>query len=174
MTAFTIVGASPAADDRDFYRALLAGSEAVIAADAAGEWCVALGRVPDLTIGDFDSAADGAVARLVAAGSRVVELPAEKDVSDLDAALERARRLGAQAVTFTAAFSDRIDHTLAALGTVLSAADLELGSKSRGGGPRPSRPPEARCDSRAGRAGCSRSSPLQVPKASRSAVHATR
>jgi thiamine pyrophosphokinase len=124
MSEMTIVGAAPSADHRDFYRALLSRARGLIAADAAGEWCVELGRVPDLTVGDFDSAGEGAVERLRSAGSRILELPCEKDRSDLDACLDEARTLGATSVVFTAAFAARIDHTLAALGTVMRAAEL--------------------------------------------------
>jgi thiamine pyrophosphokinase len=124
MSDAIIVGAAPSADANDFYPLLLSRAKRVIAADAAGEWCVALGRVPDMTVGDFDSALDHAVERLGAAGSQVLVLPREKDVSDLDACLEQARTLGATRLTFTAAFADRVDHTLVAIGTVLRGADL--------------------------------------------------
>jgi len=91
----------------------------VIACDAAGEWCIRLGRVPNLAVGDFDSAAAGAVARLRAQGVEVVQFPARKDESDLDLATGIALTRGATAVTVTAAFTNRLDHTLAALGLAL-------------------------------------------------------
>jgi thiamine pyrophosphokinase len=53
-----------------------------------------------------------------------VELPADKDVSDLEACVAEARSEGVCTAFFTAAFCGRVDHTLAALGTVLRAADL--------------------------------------------------
>lgn len=91
----------------------------MIACDAAGEWCIRLGRVPNLAVGDFDSAAAGAVARLRAQGVEVVQFPARKDESDLDLATGIALTRGATAVTVTAAFTNRLDHTLAALGLAL-------------------------------------------------------
>lgn len=124
MSAVLVAGAAAADDPGGFYPELLAAADVVIAADGAGEWCAALGRVPDVTVGDFDSASPGAAARLAAAGSAVVTLPAAKDISDLDACVVEARSRGASAITFTAAFSDRVDHTLAALGTFVAAADL--------------------------------------------------
>lgn len=119
-----IVGAAPRAGEEGFYGSLLPAYRVVIAADAAGEWCVARGRRPDVVVGDFDSAAAGAVARLRAAGCRVVEIPRVKDVTDLDAALTEARAMGVSRIDFCAAFEDRVDHTLASLGTMLRAADL--------------------------------------------------
>jgi thiamine pyrophosphokinase len=124
MSTVLIVGAAPAQDEHGFYARLLAGAGVVIAADAAGEWCAGLGRVPDVTVGDFDSAAQGAAERLRAAGSGVVTLPTAKDVSDLDACVDEARRRGVRELTFAAAFTGRVDHNLASFGSVLAAADL--------------------------------------------------
>jgi thiamine pyrophosphokinase len=124
MSGFLIVGAAPAPDPGGLYPVILAAARVVIAADAAGEWCAALGRVPEATVGDFDSSSAGAPARLAKAGSAVTTLSADKDISDLDACVLEARLRGATALTFTAAFSGRLDHTLAAFGTVIAASDL--------------------------------------------------
>jgi len=119
MTTTLVVGAAPADDPGGVYRALLASAHAVVAADAAGEWCVELGRVPDLVVGDFDSARPGAVERLRDLGAQVALHPADKDFSDLDLAATAAlERLGGP-LTITAAFSGRFDHTLSSFGTLL-------------------------------------------------------
>ncbi len=119
-----IVGSAPVPGAASFYGRLLGASAFVIACDAAAEWCVTLGRTPEIAIGDFDSAAHGAPERLATAGVEIVRFSAEKDESDLDLALVKARSLGVASVSFTAAFSQRLDHTLAALGTACAAADL--------------------------------------------------
>lgn len=119
-----IVGAAPVAGSEAFYRQLLTEAAFVIACDAAGEWCVALGRTPDLVVGDFDSAGEGAAARLEALGCEVVVYPAAKDESDLDIALAHARSRGFAQVILTAAYSERLDHSLAAIGALLRASDL--------------------------------------------------
>jgi thiamine pyrophosphokinase len=119
-----IVGSAPVPGADDFYERLLTDASYVIACDAAAEWCIALGRVPDIAVGDFDSAAAGAPERLLAAGVDVRLFPAEKDESDLDLALAVARSLSQPRVVLTAAYSERLDHTLAALGTASAAADL--------------------------------------------------
>jgi thiamine pyrophosphokinase len=119
-----IVGSAPVPGEHAFYRALLEDRAFVIACDAAAEWCVALGRTPDIAVGDFDSAAPGAPERLAALGVDVRRFSAEKDESDLDLAVAVARSLGCDRVTFTAAYTGRIDHTLASVGSAGSAADL--------------------------------------------------
>lgn len=127
-----IVGAAPLPEGERFYRGLLAKAAFVIACDAAAEWCAALGRLPDVAVGDFDSAEPGAPERLIDAGVDVRRFPAEKDESDLDLAVAVARSLDCRTVTFTAAFTGRLDHTLASLGTVASAADLRSGIEEPG------------------------------------------
>jgi thiamine pyrophosphokinase len=116
-----VVGASPVDGEDAFYRDLLSGAKHVVAADAAGEWCVALGRTPDVVVGDFDGSRPGAPARLAALGAVVQEHPAAKDATDLDLAVAAARDSYPDPVHVTAAFTRRIDHTLAAFGTLLRA-----------------------------------------------------
>jgi len=121
MREVLVVGAAPVPHSDAFYRELLASAPAVVAADAAGEWCAMLGRVPDVVVGDFDSAGLEAVDRLERLGARVERHPKDKDVTDLELAVAAARERWALPVCLTAAFTDRFDHTLAALGLVLRA-----------------------------------------------------
>lgn len=121
-----VVGASPEPGGEPFYRRLLADADLVVAADAAAEWCVTMGRVPHLAVGDFDSAAPGAVSRLTALGVQVAQHPVAKDASDLDLAVTAALSQRASSVTITACSGGRIDHSLASLGSLfLAAASVE-------------------------------------------------
>jgi len=120
--AFTLVcGAAPMPGAGAFYSALLMDAAHVVAADGAAEWCVAHGRRPDVAVGDFDSALPGAAERLVSAGVEVLTYPREKDETDLEIALDVALQRSTQPVVITAAFTERIDHTLAALGVLMRA-----------------------------------------------------
>ncbi|HZL03983.1 MAG TPA: thiamine diphosphokinase [Coriobacteriia bacterium] len=114
-----VIGASPVPGCDDWYRDLTAQYDLVVACDAAGEWSAALGRVPDVAVGDFDSAETGAEARLRARGAEVLTFPARKDASDLELAVDVSLGRGATSVTVTAAFTNRLDHTLAAVGCAL-------------------------------------------------------
>jgi thiamine pyrophosphokinase len=119
-----VAGAAPRPGGDAYYAALLSQADVVVAADAAAEWCVALGRTPDVAVGDFDSAVRGAPERLRALGIGVVAFPAEKDSSDLELAVVEARRRGTTSLALTAASSLRLDHTLATLGLLSTIADL--------------------------------------------------
>ena len=79
----------------------------VIAADAGYARCQALGIVPDLVIGDFDSLCK------VPDLSTVVRLPVEKDVTDMDAAVKMALEQGCKVFHLYGGMGGRPDHTLA-------------------------------------------------------------
>jgi thiamine pyrophosphokinase len=121
MTYTLVVGAAPAQGAEEFYRRLVTEAAFVVAADGGGEWCVDLGRVPDVVVGDFDSARAGAASRLAEAGADVHEYPRDKDRTDLELAVEAATERAVWPVVITAAFTRRLDHTLAALGTLAAA-----------------------------------------------------
>ncbi|MDO8964091.1 MAG: thiamine diphosphokinase [Coriobacteriia bacterium] len=118
-----VVGAAPACtrDAVIFYRELLAAAGHVVAADGAGEWCIEHGRSPDLVIGDFDSAAPGARERLESAGVPVLAFDTDKDETDLELGVAVALQRYGSPITLTAAFTGRLDHTLAALGALTRA-----------------------------------------------------
>lgn len=119
-----IVGAAPVPDEGRAYRRIIEAASHVIAADDGLAVCLDAERMPDVVIGDFDSVASDVLEQARMAGATIVRHPVEKDESDLDLALSYVRSNGGEVVRFTAAFSGRLDHTLAALGTLLSSADL--------------------------------------------------
>jgi thiamine pyrophosphokinase len=84
-----------------------------VAADSGVEHALALGRVVDLVVGDFDSADPAAVEAAVAGGAEVRRYPAEKDQSDLELALHAAREAGATHVIVVGGSGGRLDHFLA-------------------------------------------------------------
>jgi thiamine pyrophosphokinase len=123
VTYALVVGAAPAEAHDAFYADLLAGACRVVAADGAGEWCVAAGRVPDVVIGDMDSSAAGAIARLTVLGAESLTFPCDKGETDLELAVDAARSLTDAPIVLTAAFTRRLDHTLAAFGALVRAGE---------------------------------------------------
>jgi thiamine pyrophosphokinase len=87
----------------------------LIAADGGALHCRALGLMPDVLIGDFDSIEAGEVAELEAGGAKVIRHPARKDYTDLELALQHARDMGANQILVMAALGNRWDQTLANL-----------------------------------------------------------
>lgn len=94
----------------------LDNADLVIAADGGAESLDALGRRPDLLVGDFDSVSPALAERLEASGTGVERHPADKERSDTELALESAVARGAtQIVLLGAIGGDRLDHELANL-----------------------------------------------------------
>lgn len=119
-----VVGNAPLGSGVEHYVSLVRGAETLIAADGGLTLCLAAGRAPDVCVGDFDSVEPRELSRARELGSQVRTFPRVKDSSDLDLAVETAREYGDR-LTVTAAFSGRLDHTLASLGTLIRAADMQ-------------------------------------------------
>ena len=91
-------------------------ADLVVAADGGAESLDALGRRPDLLVGDMDSVGPALAERLEAAGAGVERHPADKERSDTELALEAAFARGATEIVLLGAIGgDRLDHELANL-----------------------------------------------------------
>jgi thiamine pyrophosphokinase len=109
-----VVVAGGEADPRD--AAQLADADLVVAADGGAHWLDAIGRRPDLVVGDLDSIEAPLLARLEAAGVPVERHPADKDVSDAELAVASALASGADEVVVVGGIGgERLDHELANL-----------------------------------------------------------
>jgi thiamine pyrophosphokinase len=118
-----IVGAAPGNRPTSLLSDLASCCDAVIAADGGGTACLAAGIVPELLVGDLDSLSGESERRLKAAGTRFVTASPAKDVTDLDLALEQARELRADEILATGVLGGRLDHALAALGSLSRYAE---------------------------------------------------
>ncbi len=119
-----VVGGAPADATSVVHAEVIRGAQHVIAADSGYRICMAAGRRPDVLVGDMDSLDPGEVDAAIAAGVDVARYPATKDVSDLELAVRIARDRELGPVILTGAFSSRLDHTIAALGSLAGACDL--------------------------------------------------
>jgi thiamine pyrophosphokinase len=85
----------------------------VIAADGGARHALALGLRPHVVVGDLDSLEPELVEQLVAGGTQIERHPAGKNATDLELAIERAIRDGAQEIVLVGALGGRLDQTLA-------------------------------------------------------------
>ncbi len=122
MTALIVAGA-PVTDPQR-YMDFLTRATYVIAADSGADLCLALGRVPDLFVGDADSVTAPTLATLQDVGVELRIVSPDKSVSDLDLAFAAAQERGIPEVTLTAAWGGRVDHSLAVIGSLFAAARL--------------------------------------------------
>jgi thiamine pyrophosphokinase len=105
------------------WHSALATDALIVAADSGLAQVYALGRVPNVVVGDFDSVDPKHLARAELDGARIERHPIDKDATDLELALEITRQLGASEVTVIGAGGGRLDHHLAAL-ALLAAPEL--------------------------------------------------
>jgi len=120
----TLIVAGAPISDPGTYAPLLKAAGFVIAADAGADLCIALGRAPDLFVGDADSVTHSTLELLAERGVELRIAPSDKSVSDLDLALGAARERGGVAPVVTAAWGGRADHAIAVIGSLFDAWDL--------------------------------------------------
>lgn len=82
----------------------------VIAADSGYENAKALGVVPSVAVGDFDSSDEP-----TDKGVEIIRLKREKDATDTQVALELALQRGADEIVIIGGLDGRLDHTAANL-----------------------------------------------------------
>lgn len=94
-------------------RSALPPAAMCIAADSGLDHARALGIVPDVAVGDFDSVSTDGLAWARSVGVELQGHPASKDQTDLELALEVAMAAGADRLVAAAVGGGRFDHLLA-------------------------------------------------------------
>ena len=97
----------------------------ILAADAGIGHCMRLNLVPDEALGDFDSAAEEAIAYMQEHQIPVTTFPAEKDDTDTELALKVAMEQAGPGgkILLLGATGTRMDHTLANIFLLKQAVD---------------------------------------------------
>jgi len=110
---YGLIIASGVIADYGAHRAMIAGLPEpgrVYCADGGLRHAGRLGIVPDLILGDLDSADPGLITEYTNKGIGVEKYPEEKDYTDTELAAERAIRDGCGRVLVLGAFGGRADH----------------------------------------------------------------
>ena len=101
----------------------------VVAADGGLSLSPALGLTVDVVVGDMDSVPPEDLAAAEQAGARIERHPTDKDVTDLELALDAAIAAGAVSITIIGGSGGRLDHHLA--NALLLAANQYAGVELR-------------------------------------------
>lgn len=92
---------------------LIASKDYLVAVDGGLGHMTSLGLIPDLIIGDLDSANTDDVEQYRTQGVEVRKYPEDKDETDLEIALMVVQEMNPEVIWITAAFGGRLDQTLA-------------------------------------------------------------
>jgi thiamine pyrophosphokinase len=101
-------------------RALLRDDDFIIAADGGTRHVLALGKIPNIIIGDLDSATFD-LRPLTEKGTQVIRFSTDKNETDLELAIQHALTLNPEQVIIIAALGGRLDQTL---GNIALISDL--------------------------------------------------
>lgn len=100
-------------DDYAPLRTLLRPRDLLIAADGGAHHIRALGRTPDIVVGDLDSIDPAELNELRTQNVAIEQYPREKDETDLELAIDRALREGADEICLVGVAGGRLDQALA-------------------------------------------------------------
>jgi thiamine pyrophosphokinase len=107
---------------------LVPRSAVVVAADGGVDHALAVGVMPSVVVGDFDSISPAGMAAVVAAGAEIHRHDAAKDHTDLELALQLAMGMEPAEVVVIGGGGGRLDHVLANAAVlaspVLAAVDV--------------------------------------------------
>ncbi|MCD7980853.1 MAG: thiamine diphosphokinase [Clostridiales bacterium] len=100
--------------------------DCVICADSGLDFCREAGFLPDVILGDFDSADPDALRFFrERCPERIFTFPAQKDETDTELALQYAIREGAGRITVLGATGTRLDHVLGNIHLLKQAMDAD-------------------------------------------------
>ncbi|MCM8710577.1 thiamine diphosphokinase [Clostridium sp. SYSU_GA19001] len=98
----------------------------LICADSGANHLYKYKIVPDYLIGDFDSIDEEVFDYFAKKGCIIERYPKEKDYTDTELALLKAKELKVSKVIFLGCTGSRLDHTLSNLGLLLKCLTLKL------------------------------------------------
>lgn len=115
--------------DLQWLARVIENDDRVICVDGGTKYAAALGLVPDVIVGDMDSADRGELNRFARLGSIIKEYPVEKDDTDTALALAEALSGRPEEIVILGALGTRFDHSLANVHLLRTA--LDWGVKAR-------------------------------------------
>lgn len=123
MEKCVIVGAGRCDTGRLGKQLTVRDGDLCIAADGGLDYLLAVGLTPDIVLGDMDSVVDGEMIVSGQADFQIKRLPAEKDDTDMLAAIKEGLAAGYRRFELYGALGGRFDHTFANVQCLLYLAN---------------------------------------------------
>jgi thiamine pyrophosphokinase len=117
----------------DLARRLIRRDDLLIAADGGARHAVALGLIPSVLIGDFDSLSSDELDKFSRAGASLLRHPPEKDETDLELALDYALKIGYAPILILGAYGGRLDQSLGILALLSAPKCIEANVRADDG-----------------------------------------
>ena len=119
MISAIISGGAPPSEK--LLRNYLEKVDFIIAADKGCECLYKYNIIPDLLLGDFDSANEEILYNVKLQIKEILEFPPKKDYTDTEIAILEAVKRGAEKIYLFGATGSRMDHVLGNIGLLLTA-----------------------------------------------------
>lgn len=107
------VFANGSVEDASFYKKIISNGDKIICADGGSSIAYRAGIIPEVVIGDMDSAEAEVLNYFAEAGVKLVKLSPEKDLTDTAVAVNYAMQQEADEIIICAGIGSRFDHSLA-------------------------------------------------------------
>lgn len=101
-------------------------SDYIISVDGGAGHLRKMGIMPNILIGDFDSANSEDLKYFINQGIEAYKFPIEKDMTDSELAIEKALEIGASELLFIGAIGSRVDHSFANVFLLKKILDMGL------------------------------------------------
>jgi thiamine pyrophosphokinase len=112
-----------------YFRALAERADLVIGADGGSAHALAIGVMPDLVVGDFDSLAADLLDRASAAGAEIVRHPVRKDFTDAELAAGEALARRCDEIVLVGALGGAADHLLGNIAVLRRLAEQGVAAR---------------------------------------------
>ncbi len=113
-------------NDYNIIKKQINSDDYIISVDGGARHLRTMGVIPNILIGDFDSATSYDLHYFVDLGVKNYQFPAEKDMTDSELAIERAVEMGAEEMIFIGAMGSRMDHSLANVFLLKKCMDMGI------------------------------------------------
>jgi len=98
--------------DYSWHKLQLAADDVIVCADGGAKHALAMGIIPHVVLGDFDSLGEDVQEGLRGKPCRFFKFPEEKDMTDTELALRWCLDQGAEEICLLGALGTRMDHSL--------------------------------------------------------------
>ncbi|ATW24685.1 thiamine diphosphokinase [Candidatus Formimonas warabiya] len=115
MTSRCIIIANGDMNDYHWHKSLLQENDFIICADGGTRHALAMGIIPQVVLGDFDSLSPEAKCALSDTGCHFEEHPEEKDMTDTELALKCCLARNPDEILLLGVLGTRYDHSMANL-----------------------------------------------------------